>query len=264
MKNHLSGALANGDVVLGAQLRLGTPAIAELFAAAGFDFVVIDGEHAPQTPVGIQAQLQAVNGYSCTPIVRLGRSDPDEIRLMLDMGAGGVLIPLLQTADDARKLVRSCRYPPEGTRSYGPSRAYQYGFDQEYYPKSTPDLVTMIIVETAEAIENIDEILAVDGLDTYVMGPADLSVALGVPMQLQHPTVQAAAEKVQRAAEKAGKPAGASLYPYTRAAAKLLIESGYRVLLVPGDEWLLQAICAEIVGGVDELRAELGRLPARP
>src|SRR5438046_1856014 len=85
MKNHLMELLAAGRVAFGAQLRFGVPAIAELFAMAGFDFVSLDAEHAPQTPVGIQAQLQAVHGTQCTAIVRLGRNDPDEIRLMLDM-----------------------------------------------------------------------------------------------------------------------------------------------------------------------------------
>src|SRR5207237_524145 len=92
MKNHLKDLLTSGKVAVGAQLRLGVPAIAELFAIAGFDFIVLDSEHAPQTPVGIQAQLQAVNGFNCTPIIRFGRCDPDEIRLMLDMGAGGVTL----------------------------------------------------------------------------------------------------------------------------------------------------------------------------
>ena len=103
-RNHFKQLLAQGHVALGAQLRLGVPAIAELFAHAGYDFLVIDGEHAPQTPVGIQAQLQAMQGYACTPLVRLGRNDPDDIRLALDMGAGGVVIPLLNTADDVQRM----------------------------------------------------------------------------------------------------------------------------------------------------------------
>ncbi len=257
MRNHLHEVLERGGLALGAQLRFGSPPIAELFAAAGFDFVVIDGEHAPQTPVGILAQMQAVNGYACTPIVRFGRNDPDEIRLALDMGAGGVLIPLLKTAAEVESLVRACRYPPEGTRSYGPSRAHQYGFDSEYFPRSTPKLVTMIIIETAEAVENIDEILAVDGLDTFVMGPADLSVALGVPMQMQHPKLEAATEKVLLAARGAGKPAGVSIYPGAPSMTRL-VEQGARVFLGGGDEWMLHASCSEMVAAADQLREATG------
>src|SRR5215813_3503691 len=196
MRNHLMELLGASRVAFGAQLRFGVPAIAELFARAGFDFVSLDAEHAPQTPVGIQSQLQAVQGMDCTPIVRLGRNDPDEIRLMLDMGAGGVLIPLVRTADDARRAAQACRYPPFGTRSYGPSRVHHYGFDAEYYPKTQPSLACLVIIETAEAVENIDAILAVEGLDGFVIGPADLSIALGVPMETGHPKVAQATERV--------------------------------------------------------------------
>jgi 2-dehydro-3-deoxyglucarate aldolase len=254
MKNHFNELLTTGKVAVGAQLRLGVPAIAELFAVAGFDFIVLDGEHAPQTPVGIQAQLQAVNGFDCTPIVRLGRSDPDEIRLMLDMGAGGVLIPLLKTAGDVKKLVQYCRYPPAGTRSYGPSRAYQFGFDRDYYPRSQPSLVIMIIIETVEAVDNIDEILAVDGLDTFVLGLADLSVALGVPLEYQHPKVEAAVEKVLTAAQKAGKPSGVSFYPSNLPSMRQRIAQGARVLLAGGDEWMLQEACQKMIESAASVR----------
>ena len=247
--------MAAGKVALGAQLRFGVPAIAELFAAAGFDFVSIDAEHAPQSPVGIQAQLQAVTGTSCTPIVRLGRNDPDEIRLMLDMGAGGVLIPLVRTADDARRAVRACRYAPQGTRSYGPSRAHRYGFDQDYYPKSQPSIACMVIIETAEAIENIDEIAAVEGLDSFIIGPADLSIALGVPLETRHPKVAQATEKVLAAARRAGKPAGVVYSPSEPALMKQQAEQGARVFLASGDEWMLHDACQAMLSGAASLRA---------
>lgn len=235
-------------------MRLGVPAIAELFAVAGFDYIIIDGEHAPQTPVGIQAQLQAVHGYACTPIVRFGRNDPDEIRLALDMGAGGVVIPLLKTVADVEKLVQACHYPPRGTRSYGPSRAYQYGFDRDYYPRSQPSLVTMIIVETVEAVDAIDDILAVDGLDAFVLGLADLSVALGVPLDYAHPRVEAAVERVLVAAHKAGKPAGVSFYPDHMPLMQKRIEQGARVLMVGGDEWMLFESCKKVIDSAAPLR----------
>jgi 2-keto-3-deoxy-L-rhamnonate aldolase RhmA len=258
MSNHLHELLESDGLALGAQLRFGSASVAELFAAAGFDFVVIDGEHAPQTPVGIQAQLQAVNGYDCTPVVRVGQIDPAEIQVVLDMGAGGVLVPLVRTATEAEKFVQACRYPPHGTRSFGPSRAYRYGFDQEYWPRTAPKIVTMIIIETAEAVENIDEILAVDGLDTFVMGPADLSISLGVPMETQHPKVEAATEKVLLAAQRCGKPGGVSFYPSSSASMTTLVQNGARVLLGGGDEWMLQMACSEMVNAAQQLREASG------
>ena len=254
MDNHLKQLLAAGKVALGAQLRLGTPAIAELFAAAGYDFLVIDGEHAPQTSAGVQLQMQGMNGYACTPIVRFGRNDPDEIRLALDCGAGGVLIPLVKTAADVAKAVAYCRYPPAGTRSYGPSRAYLYGLDKDYFPRREPELVVMVIIETAEAIEAIDEIVTVDGLDAVVMGTADLSMALGVPLQTTHPTVEAAVEKVIAAANKVGKPTAIGYDASKPDVMQAQIAKGARLLLASGDEWMLAAACAGVVKGVAALR----------
>jgi len=248
--------LAAGKVAFGAQLRFGVPAIAELFAMAGFDFVSIDAEHATQTPVGIQAQLQAVHGTNCTAIVRFGRNDPDEIRLALDMGAGGVLIPLVRTADDVERAVQACRYAPRGSRSYGPSRAYEYGFDRDYYPKNQPSIACLVIIETAEAIENIDEILAVDGLDSFVMGPADLSIALGVPLETQHPKVVQATERVLAAARRAGKPAGLVYNPAEPALMQQRVAEGARVMLASGDEWMLHDACQSMLQSAASLRAQ--------
>ena len=254
MKNHLMDLLAAGKVAFGAQLRFGVPAIAELFAMAGFDFVSLDAEHAPQTPVGIQAQLQAVQGTNCTPIVRLGRNDPDEIRLMLDMGAGGVLIPLVRTAEEARRAVTACRYAPLGTRSYGPSRAHQYGFDGDYYPRSQPSIACLVIIETAEAVENIDEILAVEGLDGFVIGPADLSIALGVPLETKHPKVLQATERVIAAARRAGKPAGVVYNPAEPELMRRQVERGARIFLASGDEWMLHDACQKMLESAAGLR----------
>jgi 2-keto-3-deoxy-L-rhamnonate aldolase RhmA len=256
MKNHLMELLSAGQVAFGAQLRFGVPAIAELFARAGFDFVSLDAEHAPQTPAGIQAQLQAVQGTACTPIVRLGRNDPDEIRLMLDMGAGGVLIPLVRTADDARRAAQACRYAPLGTRSYGPSRAHHYGFDGDYYPKSQPSLACLVIIETAEAVANIDAILAVEGLDGFVIGPADLSIALGVPLETQHPKVVQASEQVVAAARRAGKPAGVVYNPAEPELMRQQVEQGARIFLASGDEWMLHDACQKMLESAAGLRAD--------
>jgi len=254
MDNHFKQLLSAGQVALGAQLRLGTPAIAELFAAAGYDFLIMDGEHAPQTPVGLQAQMQAMQGYACTPIVRFGRNDQDEIRLALDIGAGGVLIPLIKTVAEAEKTVAACRYPPSGTRSYGPSRAHRYGFDRDYFPRTQPELVVMVIIETAEAVDAIDDLVAVDGLDVVVMGTADLSIALGVPLETQHPKVEAAIEKVIAAANRVGKPTAIGYDAANPAVMKARIKQGARVLLASGDEWMLQAACQAVISGVAGLR----------
>lgn len=120
VRNRLKQRLDAGEVVIGAQLRFGVPAIVELFGRAGFDFVTIDSEHGPQTPTGVQAQLQGLSSSDTTPIIRVPNNDPDVIRLYLDMGAGGVLVPFVSNAEEARRAAQACRYPPRGTRGYGP------------------------------------------------------------------------------------------------------------------------------------------------
>ena len=147
MKKTMKERLLAGELLLGGQLRFGTPAIAELFGHAGFDYLVIDGEHAPQTPVGVQAQLQAIGCTAATPIVRLGRTDPDEIRLYLDMGATGIVVPLIRTAEQAKVGADACRYPPKGTRSFGPARAAAYGSDTTYFPEFNDEVLFLPIIE---------------------------------------------------------------------------------------------------------------------
>ena len=180
MQNRIKDQFAAGKPAFGSQLRFGSPAIAELCGHSGFDFLIIDSEHAPQTPIGIQAQLQAIGNTPATPIVRLPRIDEEQIRLYLDMGALGILAPFVNTADQAAEGARACRYPPVGIRGFGPHRAAQYGLRTDEYFAEINDLVIFIaLIETAEAVANIDEILAVEGVDTFVIGPVDLSISLG-------------------------------------------------------------------------------------
>ncbi len=134
MKNLMKEKLVTGKVVVGAQLRFGSPAIAELFGHAGFDYIVFDSEHAPQTPVGIQQQMQALAATPATPIVRMPKNDPDLMRPYLDMGAGGVLVPFINTAEEARLGARALRYPPVGTRGYGPVPSIQIRFRPRLLP----------------------------------------------------------------------------------------------------------------------------------
>lgn len=256
MSNQLKKVLAARRVAVGAQLRFGSPAIAELFSRAGFDWIVIDGEHAPQTPPGIQSQLQAAEGGGTTAIVRLPKNDPDLIRLYLDMGADGILAPFVNTAEEASLGARACRYPPAGTRGFGPSRAAQYGLDRHYFQQANDRVFYLPIIESAQAVENIDAILAVEGVDSFILGTADLSISLGLPLQYEHPTVQGAIRRVSQAAARAGKAAGIGVYGdvFDAGSFERQVEAGFKLLLVGGDEWMLSACCQRVLGNVAGLR----------
>jgi len=258
MRNLMKEKLVSGQMVLGAQLRFGSPAIAELFGHAGFDYVVFDSEHAPQTPIGVQQQMQGLAATPATPIVRMPKNDPDLMRPYLDMGAGGVLVPFVNTADEARLGARALRYPPQGTRGYGPARASKYGFDPGYFPAADAHMVYLPIIEDAEAVRNIDALLAVEGVDSFIIGPVDLSISLGIPMQFEHSRFKEAVREVIRAARAAEKPLGTAVYGgdmFSPDTYKCFLDQGFTLLLVGGDEWMLNATCRKLLECVATARS---------
>ena len=249
MKNSLKEKLDAGGVAVGAQVRFGSAAIAELFGLAGFDYVVIDSEHAPQTPVAVQAQLQGVACTNATGVVRLGKNDPDLMRVYLDMGAQGIVAPFVNTAEEAKTGADACRYPPRGTRGYGPSRAASFGLNPDYAREADDEILYIPIIESAEAVKNIEEILAVEGVDTFLVGPVDLSYSLGIAWDFEHPKFRDAIKTVAEAARKAGKPAGLGVYGDTNdpEVFKRHMDNGFRLLLASGDEWMLSGACKKLM-----------------
>ena len=256
MRNRLKELLDAGKTAIGAQLRLGSAAIAELFGYAGFDFVIVDGEHGPQSPTSVQAQLQGIGCTDATPIVRLVKNDPDLIRLHLDIGGMGIVVPFISTAEQAEIGARACRYPPAGTRGIGASRGAKFGFDTTYVQESNDNVLYLPIIETAEGVRNIDQILAVEGVDSFIMGMVDLSVSLGIPFQCDHPTMLDSLRTVVRAAEAAGKPAGIGMHVDMNdpAALKTYADAGFKLLLATCDEAILVQGCQRIMGSFEALR----------
>ena len=252
MNSRLKERLDAGQAAVGAQLRFGSPAIAEMFGHAGFDWLVIDSEHAPQTPEGIQAQLQAIGNTPATPVVRLPRVDEEQIRLYLDMGALGIMAAFVETPQDAEFGALACRYPPRGIRSFGPHRAGGFGRWTAEYLEEIDDLVSFIpIIESAPAVDEIESILAVDGVDFPVIGPVDLSFGLDTPFEFESEVFQEAQAKVAAAAAAAGKPAGLGIYrpAFEPASLEKAMEDGFQALLVGGDEPFLATAC-EMMAGV--------------
>lgn len=237
--SHLKGLLDAGSLAVGIQLRFGSPGIAEMAGLAGFDWLLLDTEHAPQSPAGVQAQLQAIGCTKATPIVRLGHNDPSQIRLYLDMGAAGIAVAFIETAVDAKMGADACRYPPRGTRGWGPHRAAGYGLDPEgYTSQADNDILFLPIIETAAAVDNIDSILAVDGVDSCIVGPVDLCYSMGIPFQFDHLDYLQALDRVCKAALKEGKVAGVPLLGdhKDKESVRRQVEQGARLLLVGGDE----------------------------
>ncbi len=207
MKNLLKEKLQKGQVPIGTFVALGHPDVTERLSRLGFDFLILDGEHSPIGLETMQQMLQAMNGSNCTPLIRPEWNDMVIIKRILDIGAHGVLVPWVNTKEEAEYAVRACKYPPEGLRGCSPRRA---GLSDPDYLKTANDQILVIVqIETRKAVSNIDDILSVKGIDACYIGPLDLSLSFGFyGPQWDDPQYIDAFDKVAAAAKKCGKPAG--------------------------------------------------------
>lgn len=238
-ENALRKKLSKGENALGLWSMLGSEAVVEMAAPLGFDWILIDCEHGVASIDALAGLLRALNGSKMTSIVRMpGADNPAGFKRVLDAGAEGVLVPLIYSADQVKGIVSACRYPPKGTRGIAPGRAHQYGYDfMDYLLKSNSEILVFVQAETREAIENIDEIMAVDGLDGVLIGPMDLSVALKEPFEFKSPEFRAATDKVLQAAKRSGKYAG--FYCNDEAEAKVRLAEGFQFVNICSDMLLL-------------------------
>jgi 4-hydroxy-2-oxoheptanedioate aldolase len=250
-------SLRSGKSLLGAQIALSDPVVAEIFGRAGFDWLVLDTEHAAQSNLTARAMLQACVASEAVLLLRPLRLDPDEIRRFLDLGSPGVLCPFINNGRDAKLLVDSCRYPPEGIRGWGPRRAGYYGFDSAEYTSAANDsMICIPIIESKEAVERIDEIVSVDGIDGVSVGPMDLSISLGCFQQFDDPDYLAAIVKVREACRRHGKAMGTGCYSSEHA--QRCIREGDSLLLVAGDDLFLSS---EAKRQISLLRGVEGKQP---
>ena len=208
MQNLLKEKLMKGESVVGCFVGLGHPDVTEVLSRMGFDWLLIDGEHSPIGLETMHRMRQAMNGTDCTPIVRPAWNDPVLIKRILDIGAQGILVPWVNNKEEASAAVRACKYPPEGIRGLGHRRA-SIG-DPDYKKTANDEIMVTVQVETQDAVDNIEEILRVDGIDACFIGPWDLSSNLlgRVPPEFDNPEYSGAIDKVIETAKKVGKPAG--------------------------------------------------------
>jgi 2-dehydro-3-deoxyglucarate aldolase/4-hydroxy-2-oxoheptanedioate aldolase len=183
--------MLRGEICLGTAITFTDPAITELLAG-DLDFVWIDAEHNALSLETIQLHLMAVKGTAAFPLVRVAWNDPVLIKPVLDIGAPGIIVPLIRTADDAARAVAACRYPPKGVRGFGPRRASRYGRDSgpDYVARADASIMVNVQIEHAEAVKNLDAILATEALAGIVIGPNDLAGSMGHSGRPDHPEVQ--------------------------------------------------------------------------
>ncbi len=236
--NRLKRDLLAGKVQIGCWLSLGNVIAAEICGAAGFDWVLIDMEHAPNDLPQVHQQLLAVSAYAVSPVVRCPWNDTVTIKRLLDAGVQSLLIPYVQNEEEARRAVAAVRYPPQGVRGVSTgSRSSRFGRVKDYLARAQEEICVMVQIETRQGWENIERIAAVEGIDGLFVGPQDFACDLGQLGNPGHPEIQAAIEDVIVRTKKAGKAPGI-LY-FEEAGAKRWIQLGAQMIAVTSDSAML-------------------------
>ena len=233
--NVLKERLRNGQNVLGCWSMLGSPQVAEILSLAGFDYLVLDQEHGLGDVTSLQAQLHAMSATPAVGVVRVPWNDHVYLKRVLDAGAEAVLIPSIDTAEEARAAVAACRYPPRGRRGTASSsvRASSYGMAPDYVATCADNLLIACQIESATAVSNIDAILAVEGIDLVFIGPFDLSATVGHMGNLAHPDVASLIERAETAIRAAGRPMGT--VPHPGCTALDMFDRGYQFVNAGSD-----------------------------
>lgn len=236
--NRFKHALSQGKQQVGLWVSLANAYSAEICAGAGFDWILLDGEHSPNDPTTVLPQLQAAAAYPVSAIVRPAWNDKVLIKRYLDVGAQSLLIPYVQTEEEAQAAVAAIRFPMRGVRGVaGVTRASRFGRVTDYANRAEHELCLLVQIETREGLENLEKIARTDGVDGVFIGPADLAAGLGHLGQQSHPEVQAAIEGAIRRIAACGKPAG--ILAVDEASARRYMEWGTTFTAVGLDAMIL-------------------------
>jgi len=225
--------LGQKQVTIGSWITLGHPSIAEIMAKAGYDWLTVDMEHSAITLHQTQQLIQVIELSGCAPLVRVGENDP-------------VIVPMVNTKEEAEKAVASVKYPPKGFRGVGLARAQKYGADFEGYKDwNNTESIVVVQIEHIKAVENLEAILSVDGVDAFIIGPYDLSGSLGVPGQFDHPDMLAALARIKEVSHNLKAVSGFHVIPPDVVALKNKVREGYKFIAHSLDILFLGNNCKE-------------------
>lgn len=247
--------IKNDQLVIGSWINTGSPIAAELMAIAGFNFLTVDAEHSAVDLPQAQALFQAIRAGNpnCSPFVRLAGNIYSETKRYLDAGATGVIAPFINTAEQAQELVNAVKYPPMGVRGVGFCRANDYGLHlRESVATANEQTFVCVQIEHAEALPNIDNILAVSGIDAVMIGPYDLSASMGITAQFDHPEMVAATRQILNACQKHGVAPGIHVVqPVPEEVVSRYLE-GYRFIAYSLDITMLLNSCVDGLNYIDQ------------
>ncbi len=259
--NTLRQIWKRGEAVVNGWLSIPAGFSAEVMAHQGFDSLTVDMQHGVIDYQTAVTMLQAISTTPVIPLARVPWNDPAPIMKILDAGAYGIICPMINTPEEAEALVRACKYAPRGFRSWGPVRASIYA-GSDYGDHANDDLMVMPMIETAQAVKNIDAILSVGGIDAVYVGPSDLALTLGARPRLDHddPAVVDAQMTIVAACKRHGVVAG--IHNATSAYAVKMIAAGYQFVTLASDARFLAARAAEEANAVRKTGVKAGVLPA--
>lgn len=220
--------LKRGELIVGGHTFFTDPAITEALGCQGFDFIWIDGEHSAFDKEKLLQHIIAANSAGTASVVRVAWNDPVLVKPILEMGPDAILFPMVCSAEEARRAVSGCMYPPAGVRGFGPRRANRYGaMDNQTYLRQAPDSFLRIVqIEHVEAVKNLEEILMVEGIDLPLIGPNDLSASIGHLGDTRHPDVIKLYEEAIAVCRRLCKPFGVSLGAGDKESIRYFIEQG--------------------------------------
>lgn len=242
--------LKSGERLVGSWVTFNDPCATEIMCQAGFDFLIIDAEHGPVDIETIQSLMMVINNTEVIGLVRIPWNEPVIIKRVLDVGSNGILVPLVTTAGDVAQAVAAIHYPPKGIRGFGPRRPSRYGrLFKEYINGAAKDIILLVQIEHIKAVENLDEILAVAGLDGLLIGSNDLSGSMGLLGQPEHPRVLEAIQTVIKKSRDRKVPIGAACgdAPET---ALTWFKRGVQFVGIGSDFSLLASVCDRTVATV--------------
>lgn len=237
MQSEFRARLKRGETLLGTMVTLASPSSAEILSGVGYDWLFVDGEHGPLETSDLLGILQAI-GDRAASLVRVPEGNEVAIKKALDLGADGIIVPQVNTAQQAADVVRFARYAPLGARGVGLARAHGYGLAFQDYMDTANDRVSVVVqAEHALAVENIESIVQVPGIDAVLLGPYDLSASLGQTGKLDHPAVVAAIDRITSVCQQARIPLG--YFGVTASAVRPFLSRGYTLIVAGVDTLLL-------------------------
>lgn len=252
--NLLKTALQDNQVTIGSWLSIPSPIVAEIIAQAGFPWLVVDLEHSVIDLKSMQAMFIAMELNQCIPLARLSGKDPNQTKRVLDAGAYGIIAPMINTAEEAEMMVNAVKYPPFGKRGVGLARAQGYGmkFD-DYKEHFNQHSIVICQIEHKEAVENIDDILSVKGIDGIIIGPYDLSGSYGIPGEFENPLILEAEQKVLDSAKRNGIPAGIHVVHPNTENLLLNIKKGFKFIAYGVDMIFLATSCVQEMKNINKI-----------